>query len=684
MREVPAPVQGAQEGPGADVALRVTFSDGAGFGSVRDWRLLHRYLDGEHPLFPAGAVGTGLVAAAALDSGAVLRVWNYAGSLYVQRVERPWLEESWSLASVSLILAAGAGGVPGVAVRGDTVRVYYAVSGPKLMMVESVDGGQTWGSAVVVRDGTGGAATSYGMVFAGYDPDVAGWWSVYNYYDAGGLAGVSGGNDPGSGWSDWDDEPGDLEVVGAAVWPGAAVLSSGGYYQNRIFVYLLSKSGWSVISFLGVTFLADGSFELFDDNGTVDEIGTSVSRMFRNVSAGNVGDAALLVVREESGDGSYFGVAFCSEYPSRMAEPVLYPGWDVKDVLRVVEAGGRGYLVGDWIVVVGEAVEVDPVEWEPVAYRYEQIAQGGGRLEITLPAGAQPRPWQRLRLVRTVAGCELVSEFRIMSVRRGRGQVRVVAYDATGALGQFVARRPWVFRKQSGHVVGAARRLVAWAGLESDVDSSGLQDVYFTVESFVWRPGETGLSALLRLLRRQQIVFRPDSDGFGVHFAVAPVARRVFDSSGNAVADYGRWHVYGEGGQPVADVVLIEDASIPGLAVMFGLFSSDPEDGEAWRVADGYRFYWPPRPTTYTNRFMDEVSGELKDRAEVEGDRLARLAPVAEVVSGLNLGLELFDVVTVNGQSEGFPDVMGRAIRIVELWKDGRLVQRVLLGALDE
>jgi hypothetical protein len=107
---------------------------------------------------------------------------------------------------------------------------------------------------------------------------------------------------------------------------------------------------------------------------------------------------------------------------------------------------------------------------------------------------------------------------------------------------------------------------------------------------------------------------------------------------------------------------------------------NSPSSGEGWAVAparklnggrssDGLR----PAPLVVVDRSLAADDGTLQARAAAEAQRLSTSLEFGWIESTANLGIELYDVVTVDA-------VNARVVRIVESWDRGRLMQRLSLS----
>jgi hypothetical protein len=102
---------------------------------------------------------------------------------------------------------------------------------------------------------------------------------------------------------------------------------------------------------------------------------------------------------------------------------------------------------------------------------------------------------------------------------------------------------------------------------------------------------------------------------------------------------------------------------------------NSPVGGEGWALAaarplDGTR----PVPVVAVDRSWADSDGSLSARAAAEALRLGAGVELGWIESTANLGIELYDVVTVD-QTDA------RVASITETWDRGKLKQRLSLAA---
>ncbi len=90
------------------------------------------------------------------------------------------------------------------------------------------------------------------------------------------------------------------------------------------------------------------------------------------------------------------------------------------------------------------------------------------------------------------------------------------------------------------------------------------------------------------------------------------------------------------------------------------------------RPRDGTR----PLPLVAVDRSLAADDGTLQDRATAEAQRLAAGLTFGWIEATANLGVELYDVITVDATD-------ARVVKIVETWDRGRLLQRLELAEVN-
>ena len=138
------------------------------------------------------------------------------------------------------------------------------------------------------------------------------------------------------------------------------------------------------------------------------------------------------------------------------------------------------------------------------------------------------------------------------------------------------------------------------------------------------------------------------------------------------------------GTHEIADWALTHDGRNTRLFVAVGLRAgASAVTGEAWAMAaarthvgvrppDGLR----PAPYVAVDRSMAWADGSLAARVAAEAEKLQAGLSFGWIEASANLGIELYDVVTVDGT-----DV--RVVGITEQWDQGRLRQRLDLAEVD-
>ena len=209
---------------------------------------------------------------------------------------------------------------------------------------------------------------------------------------------------------------------------------------------------------------------------------------------------------------------------------------------------------------------------------------------------------------------------------------------------------------------------------------------------FIWSANESGLGALLRCLADQAVVLRSagaESAQDHTRVQVLPVGAASGSSTYTYVSPHGLAEGYGT--HEIADWALTHDGRNVRLFVAVGLRAgASAVTGEAWALASvreagadtgrstpavrgtgcGRRRMW-----RWTGR-MAWADGSLAARAAAEAAKLAAGLSFGWIEAAANLGVELYDVITVDAT-----DV--RVVGITETWDRGRLHQRLALAEMN-
>jgi hypothetical protein len=343
-----------------------------------------------------------------------------------------------------------------------------------------------------------------------------------------------------------------------------------------------------------------------------------------------------------------------------------------------IDAGLESYLVSAGRVyrTVHRSEDGTVDGREILGYRLTRDWQQGGSLEIDLRPGAWMRacePGDGLWLTRSClqgdppTGGSVTLAFRIVRVERHDARTRLVALDALALLAATVARRPLQLDPAVMTLAQAVDGLVGWAGLrcERTVTLNG------ALVPFQWQGGQSGLAALQQLLRREPVILRSLTAGVGEQPAlwIGAPETEVTESFGS----YGT-----PASHPLIRRVETLDATAPRLAVVHGwALRNDPSNGEEWaleavaatraRLSPSVR----PLPVYHLNRNWG--SDDVATVAEGMRTQLEAGLRHGWFEAQAHLALEPHDRVLVDGEA-------ARVAAIQEVWRDGRLIQRVELA----
>jgi hypothetical protein len=340
----------------------------------------------------------------------------------------------------------------------------------------------------------------------------------------------------------------------------------------------------------------------------------------------------------------------------------------------------------------------------PIRYQYAVSRAGGGVLELAIerqaaalpPVGAacegfsavaQPDIYagdmlwlDRTLRVGAAAGTQSLA-FRVAAVTYTRGGVEVLAFDALGVLSHMRPRRAKVLQKGDRTRMGDVEALCHWAGLTT-AGTGTLPGAVYPSPGFIWAANESGLGALRRYLGDQAVALRSD----GAEAAQDHTRVEVLPFPGSSVYTYvsPQGLAEGYGSHEIADWALVHDSRDTRLFVAVGLRAgASAVTGEAWALAcarpraggrppDGLR----PAPYVFVDRAMAFADGSLAARAAAEAAKLAAGLAFGWIEATANLGIELYDVVTVDATE-------ARVVGITETWEQGRLRQRLALGEVN-
>ena len=694
-------------------------------GDTLLWRPAFRHTVGNIPYGDANVTAAACSCAAA---GYVVRVLRSAaaGKVGVQRFSTTGWScggTSWPSAAVSALTAApvqvaalsstdSRESTPGAGRISSEIRILYG-DGAKLYCVKSTNDGVSWGTPALVYDGSLGYTRYSNISVCGYGST---WLCVCNGYNMKGIAVVLGFHDAGAGWVTWNQQHpanyGHWQVAGIRPGPEAAP-------NCCVYAYLwgteydAAGAGWNSLTCQQIQMSISGEFTAWGARTVVDRAGVAGAAAYDRMRFGEGGGAYLFALQERAAAGYWF-VSSLYALPGNadMEEPVFLSDADggvaACETLQPVAAGRRAWLVGAgqvWTSAQTDAaVNGDPTDrlgertYTPIKYAYAQSRAGGGLLELQLERsisglgsagdaiegfGAVAPPeiyvgdmlWLDRTLSVGAAGGTMTLAFRVGAVTYRRAQVDVVAFDALGVLAHMLPRRAKVLQKNDRVRMSDVEAMCHWAGLTTTGTGTLPQAVYPS-PGFVWSANESGLGAMRRYLSDQAVGLRSDGadgaqDHTRVEFLSLPSASSYTYVSPNGLAE-------GYGTHEIADWALTHDGRETRLFVAIGLQAgASATTGEAWalasvRAGNGVR----PVPYVYVDRSMAWADGSLAARAAAEAAKLAAGLSFGWIEAAANLGIELYDVITVDATD-------ARVVGITETWDRGRLRQRLELGEVN-
>ena len=672
MRTVSATLRQAQSSSAPRSRVAVSVQPWGDFDQGQfDWTALSTALPSAYTGSSTSLYG----AALGLANGHVLRVLVDGGSdrVLIQRVTDPGSQSGWesaafekSYTNTSLRPAAAA-----MWADGGVVRVGLSAS-----------------SGIVYASYAGGSWSAGFSSYRGWDTAAQDLFSVHSPVLGQMFFGTTASREVVAGYlsnnriTRFARGPAGWRYVGARPHPTASSCkvyllldrSDSGNNPNaysRIGVASVSASGWSPV-------------QVIEELGENDTIYTDLARAYAQ------GRGGLLWLQERSGL-AYDAVAVIEAETDFISEPVIQPGWPGgalldKNGLALVDAGGTSYFVGANFAARMERRGGTPVQLPtPRRYKYSQAiialqqltsdrALGSGRMALEWNGAAAVEPGDMLIVERSHAdgggrGRGALSVYLwVAEVERRRDKTTVTALDAVALLGWMRLRRPATYhvlpRWNFGRIV---QHLIARAGLSA---STELAQTVQSVNTFQVHENENLRSALYRShLVSEYLYYRPDPDANSLAVRIIEGATV---SSGAAYA-YG-----GEDGQPLLDDEAIDSALPFSLAVVEGQYRADIVAGDpresSWALRRGRRrFGVRPRPTHYANRGQLVDSGRIVRAAESSAAQLRRQEVVRRVLTVANLGLEIYDQVSV-------ADALFQVVGIVETWERGRLQQELSLA----
>ncbi|MFO1130394.1 MAG: hypothetical protein U1E16_00050 [Hyphomicrobiales bacterium] len=698
------------------------------------WRPLFKHTSAN---LPYGDPHVTAAACACAQGGTILRVLRSAaaGKIGVQRFTvTNWTGSgtSWPSAATSALTAApvpvaaltssdAKESTPGAGRIGSEIRVLYG-DGGKLYCVRSTDDGVSWGAPVVAYDG--------GLNYLGFNNISVNaygstWLCVCNGYNTKGIPVVLGFHDAGGGWVTWREQHpanyGHWQVAGVRPGPEAAP-------NCRAYVYLYGTdydaagTGWNSLACQGVQVNSSGVFTAWGSRTVVDRAGVAGAAAYDRVRFGEGGGAYLFAMQERAAAGYWF-VASLYALPGNadMEEPVFLGPADTPagggtvsgETLQPLAGGRRAWLVGAgevWASAQSDAaLDLAERTYTPTTYRCDVTSSGGGVLQLELARQGSALPsltpsagpavegfgavyppdvyvgdmlWlDRTLSVGAASGTQSLA-FRVAAVTYRRDTLAVLALDALGVLAHMRPRRAKVLMKNDRLRMADVEAICHWAGLTTK-GTGTLPNAVYPSPGFLWSANESGLGAMWRYLADQAVALRSDGadvaqDHTRIEFLPLPLA-----SSYTYVSPHGLAEGYGT--HEIADWALTHDGRETRLFVAVGLRAgASATTGEAWAMAgvragsngarppDGVR----PAPYVAVDRSMAWADGSLAARVAAEAAKLAAGLSFGWIEAAANLGIELYDVVTVDAT-----DV--RVVGITETWDRGRLRQRLELAEVN-
>ena len=603
---------------------------------------------------------------------------------------------------VSPYPAGQRGSTPGIAQANGRVRLVYA-DGARVWCLISADDGCTWSTPTLLYDGTGLYVRYSNFALR---PDSSGRWVLgYSAWTASGQARVRGAHDTGTGWVNWPVCPTtvDWQVAGL---PGAAAAQ----LTTQCAFYLWGRNyTWSTLAVGSVTLLNGAFVSWWDALQTVDRAGLEGESGYDRVRTGEGYGAYWLTMQEGPPAGRRYWVRAAlwgGPGGAEMEEPVLLSDEDADasispyEHLHCVPVSGTQYLLllGAAIyAVLNNDVGNSVGTLEVVGYRYYQHVGGGGRVDLqvrpgclsvvsgTLRSSLPVHPGDVLELVRVVSALDAAGQavggtdsriFRVVSVTHRVERTDVVAYDGPGVLWDHHLRRARILRAGDRTRADDLRALIVWAGLKPD--SIDLPDPNSLSPGFVASADQALGSAVVEYLRDVAALLRPGRLETGGIVTGHPSVSIVPAAAGEPSLHLLRWRetdsVCAVPVHRIEGERLTESASDGVIAVAWGMLSTDPTQGEDWRVqiaaTSGYGRVRPHplvrRNRRWTGTTLQAVVAADAAKAQAGRSRIWVHCPA-------HLGVELWDVaIAHNGVDTGL-----RVTALDERFSDGRIEQEI-------
>jgi len=588
----------------------------------------------------------------ALASGSVLR-WVDTGSVVNQQtITDPSVAADWSTPAATVQVIASSPNALAVASDGTVLRLFTGdQAGTGIVYRESSNWGATWGSPVTL---TTRACVDH--LHAHWDEDYQGgaWILCWTSTDGAWI-----------GWDDgsWTEE----QYTSSDSWRAAGIAGRGSANSLSCYFFRYAlNTGPSALVY--ETYLQN--LDSFVDERELDRLMGGLNGMGHDgVRIRECGEMTRAWVTERGYDSGAVVALGAFLNDASMDEPVAYPAWAYVRQVDMIDVDGYAYIVGSSMVVQGTPKTVSVETFTPIKYVYHE-----GKADLLFPATVPTiSPGDRLDVARTLSDREgnessQTLRFWVADVERWTDKTIVVVYDAVGYLGIQRVRRMSVVLGSDGTNTyeSMVYQTAARSGVPVLAVDSALTD--YTAPPMNLRPGENFLSTMQRLAERRSLYLVPSPDEF-TGSAIAP----GYDVDGELYTPY----AYGPAAHPLIRAAVTEDGRRFSQAFIYGQSSLDPEDGVSFYMAEGPRLLGV-RPISMS-RISQFLNSDTK--REETGDALVnfqeRQVVDAKLESWANLGLELYDKITVTESAFGWSSKAFLVVGIKESWEQGRLWQEL-------
>lgn len=541
-------------------------------------------------------------------------------------------------------------------------HAFYLLPTGNIFHRTSDDNGASWSSAAALYAGGDGTGDLFALYLPAPELFVLQFSTLSDAIRPRGLAGNAD-----DGWQVWDTHSDDRG------WLPAGMINLG---EGVVRHFFLANAHSPVRTFFGTldcTVASDGTLAARSTDATLLHYVAGASPVSPGTHAVGSGFGGVWLTQQVGGaTRSYLcgGAVLRNEIEASSlpveAMPVHVQPLGVAPIERhtiPMDRGDRTLLIG--LARVYRSVHETTLlsDAEIVEYRYRVGREGAGRIAMTLRRDSSlsvVRPGDGLWLQRTCTkGVESGSVplgYEVTRVEVGTDRVVIEAVNALEMLALTRALQPFhlaatLFTRQA-----AVELICARAGIGASVTmGEGV------APDWHWRAGESGISALARLLMLDTVQVRSRVQTTG--------GLPYLHISGGKEEEL---YLYGEEGHPVSHFAELFGRGDSVLAAVRGpAVPNSPADGEDWALATSSLPLAPSQRhdlLTWEDRSIGWQA--MAGVAAVMAARETNGAGRATMTTAANLALEVQDRIEVKGAT-------WRVDAIIEAWDRGRCVQHV-------